>query len=62
VGMTAAEANQLLLNAGFNISITGARDYWKTGKTVVEQIPAAGATLPYGTVVTLRFAYDEIAE
>ncbi len=62
VGMTAAEANRMLINAGFNLKVIGARDYLKSNKIVMAQDVAAGALLPRGTVVTLRFAYDEIAE
>ena len=62
VGMTAAQANQTLINAGFNIKIIGARDYLKSGKTVIAQDVAEGILLPRGTVITLRFAYDESTE
>ncbi len=62
VGMTAAEANRTLINAGFNLKVIGARDYLKSNKVVMAQDAAAGALLPRGTVIVLRFAYDEIAE
>lgn len=62
VGMTAAEANRTLINAGFNLKVIGARDYLKSNKTVIAQDAVAGALLPRGTVIVLRFAYDEIAE
>jgi stage V sporulation protein D (sporulation-specific penicillin-binding protein) len=61
-GMTAAVANKTLLNAGFNVRVIGAKDYLTGGKIVVEQLPAPETCLPRGTVVTIRFAYDEIAE
>jgi stage V sporulation protein D (sporulation-specific penicillin-binding protein) len=62
VGMTAAEANRTLINAGFNLKVIGARDYLKSNKIVMAQDAAAGALLPRGSVIVLRFAYDEIAE
>lgn len=62
VGMTAAEANQALINAGFNIKVIGARDYWRSNKIVTAQDVAQGALLPRGTVITLRFAYEESTE
>ena len=62
VGMTAAEANRTLINAGFNLKIVGAKDYLKSNKTVMAQDVAAGVLLPRGSVIVLRFAYDEIAE
>ncbi len=62
LGLTAKEANLALINAGFNVKVVGARDYLKSGKCVAEQIPAAGAVMPYGTVVTIRFLFDEVAE
>ena len=62
VGMSAAEANKALLNVGFNIKVIGAGDYLKSNKTVLEQSVAAGAQLPRGTVIVLRFGYDESTE
>ncbi len=62
VGMSAAQANELLINAGFNIQIQGARDYLHTGKTVLSQSLLPGEEVPLGTVIVLRFPYDEIQE
>ena len=62
VGMSASEANKALLNAGFNIAVVGAKDYLKNDKTVIAQSVAAGAELPRGTVIVLRFKYDESTE
>ena len=62
VGLSAAQANQLLVNAGFNIRIEGGKDYLTSGKTVTSQYPAAGESVPLGSVIVLRFPYDEIAD
>ncbi len=62
VGMSAAEANKALINAGFNIKVIGAKDYLKSNKTVIEQSCVAGAELPHGTVVVIRFGYEESTE
>lgn len=62
VGMTAAAANRALLDAGFNVAISGGRDYLKSNKNVVSQHPAAGAQVLRGTVIELRFPYDEMKE
>ena len=59
VGMSAAQANRLLLNSGFNICVQGAKDYLKSNKTVIAQSVAAGERLARGSVIVLRFAYDE---
>ncbi|MBR2464826.1 MAG: PASTA domain-containing protein [Clostridia bacterium] len=62
VGLTASAANQLLLNSGFNITIEGAKDYFKVDKTVSAQYPAAGTVLPLGTAITVYFPYDQKKE
>lgn len=62
VGLTATEANRLLLNSGFNIVIDGAKDYFKADKVVCAQSPAAGTVVPLGTAVTVSFPYDEKKE
>ena len=62
VGMSAAEANKALINAGFNVKVVGAKDYLKSNKTVIEQSCVAGAELPHGTVVVIRFGYEESTE
>ena len=62
VGMTAAAANKTLVDAGFTVAIAGAKDYHRSNKTVAAQSPAPGTQAPPGTVVTLRFLYDEMQE
>ena len=62
VGLTAAEANRMLIDMGLNISVKGAKDYLINQKTVSEQYPIAGTQVPRGTVVILRFPYEEIRE
>ncbi len=62
IGMSAAEATQLLINTGLNLEIQGGRDYLATGKQVIAQSLPAGEEVPLGTVVVLRFPYDEMQE
>ena len=52
VGKTAEAANRLLVNAGLNVSITGATN--GDTATVISQTPAAGETVPSATVVTIE--------
>jgi beta-lactam-binding protein with PASTA domain len=56
LGLSAAAANRVLINAGLNIRITGTKQHL-TGSAaqVVRQSPAAGETVDIGTVVTLTF-------
>ncbi len=51
VGKTAEAANRLLVNAGLNVSLTGATN--GDTATVISQTPAAGTSVPSGTVVSL---------
>ncbi len=62
VGLTASAANKALVDAGFNVAIEGARDYQKSDKTVISQSLAAGSLAAKGSVVILRFPYDEMKE
>ncbi len=62
VGLSAAAANRLLLDCGFNIAIGGAKDYFKVDKTVSAQHPAAGTPLPRGSVVSVYFPFEEKRE
>ncbi len=52
VGKTAEAANRLLVNAGLNVSITGATN--GDTATVISQSPAAGESVPAATVVTIE--------
>ena len=55
LGLTAAEANTKIINAGLNIAIEGAQNYNKgSGAIVTSQSHSAGDTVPYGTVVTVE--------
>ncbi|MBE6604693.1 MAG: PASTA domain-containing protein [Ruminococcaceae bacterium] len=62
VGLTAAAANRLLQDSGFNITVCGAKDYYKVNKSVCGQSPAAGTLLPSGASVSIYFSYDAIKE
>ena len=62
VGMSASEANRVLLNAGFNIKVVGAKDYLKSNKTVLAQSVAPGTELLCGSVVEVRFGYEGSTE
>ena len=55
LGLTAAEANRKIINAGLNIAIKGAQNYEKgSGAIVTSQSHMAGSTVPYGTVVSVE--------
>ena len=54
VGLSAAQANRTMLNAGLNIRLLGLGAA-ETGSTVETQYPAAGEELAEGTVVTVVF-------
>lgn len=57
IGMSAAAANRMLINAGLNIRITGTKAHLTgTGAQVIVQSIAAGEMVEPGTVVTLTFA------
>ena len=62
LGMTASAASKLLIDMGFNIRLSGAKDFSLSDKTVTGQSPAAGTELPLSGVVTLYFPYDEKIE
>jgi len=62
VGLSAAAANRLLQDSGLNITVCGAKDYYKVDKTVIDQLPAAGTPLPSGGSVCIYFSYDAIKE
>lgn len=56
VGKSAAAANQLLINSGLNIRITGTKHHLTgIGTTVVSQSHAPGEKVAPGTVITLVF-------
>ena len=57
LGKSAAAANQLLINSGLNIRITGTKNHLTgVGATVISQSHAAGETVAPGTVITLIFS------
>ncbi len=58
VGKTAEAANRLIINSSLNIRVEGAANFTSgSGATVIEQVPAAGETVPEGTVVKLVFRH-----
>ena len=52
VGKTAEAANRILVNAGLNVTLSGATN--GDTATVIHQIPAAGEVVPSATVVTIE--------
>ncbi len=61
VGMTPAEANAAIVNAGFNVKLEGAF-LSGDGAVVYSQVPFAGTTAPRGEVVTLKLRYENVEE
>ena len=60
VGIT---ANKEIINAGLNINVIGATNHMNDkGAYVVAQSPAAGETVPYGTVVTVELRFIAITD
>ena len=58
VGKSATVANLMITNAKLNINITGTTNYETgTGAVVVSQSPAAGESVPKGTLITVDFRY-----
>lgn len=62
VGERGSIANQKLIDLGLNIAVVGGRNPASGDATVAKQYPAAGETVPVGTVVTLYFPYEEKRE
>ena len=60
IGMTAAQANKALANAGFNIHLEGALN--GSGATVMSQSIAAGTVAPKGTVITVDIRHTEFTD
>ena len=61
-GLTATEAIEKIVNAGFNIRIEGVTDYTKgVGATVIEQ-DIAGSGIEKGSVVTIWLRYLDVKE
>ncbi len=54
IGKTAQEANQMIINAGLNISIVG-QNLEGSKTVVVAQEPSADSTVEIGSVVTVHF-------
>ncbi len=62
IGKSAMEANQILINAGFNLSFQGAMNFdLGQGATVIDQTPAGGL-VPKGSVITLTFRFTDTEE
>ena len=63
IGMTAAEANEKIINAGLNIEIKGSQNYRKgSGASVTSQSYAGGTDVPYGTVITIEVLHTDVTD
>ena len=61
-GLPITEATKRLIDAGLNIRLAGTVNVPEGGATypkATAQSIAAGTTVPRGTVVTVRFLYDD---
>ena len=54
IGMSGAEANRTIVNAGLNIKVKGV-DTELPGAVAVRQSPAEGESVPPGTIITVDF-------
>ena len=55
-GYFASDANQILINSGLNMKVTGANSI-STSVLVGTQDPPAGTEVPRGSVVTVEYNY-----
>jgi stage V sporulation protein D (sporulation-specific penicillin-binding protein) len=62
VGKTAAEANQLLTNAGLILKVAGATTTSSGNVRAISQDTAAGEQVAAGTVVTVRFGDSSVLD
>ena len=62
LGLTAAEANQALTNAGFIMRVTGATSTESGNVRAISQDRAEGTELPPGSVVTVRFGDSSVRD
>ena len=60
LGMTAAQANKALADAGFNIHLEGALN--GSGATVMSQSIEAGSSAPRGSVITVDIRHTEFTD
>lgn len=60
IGKSASEANELILNSGLNICITGITS--SESCYAVKQYPEAGTVVPVGSVVTVELRYNDEVE
>ena len=61
-GMTAAEANQALTNAGFIMRLTGATSTESGNVKAISQDRGEGTELPPGSVITVRFGDSSVRD
>ena len=59
---TPAQANRVLINAGLNISMTGAYREDVSGALAVKQSPEAGSVVQPGTVVEVEFRHMDSSD
>ena len=62
MGMTAAEANQALTNAGLIMRVTGATSTESGNVKAISQDREEGTDLPPGSVVTVRFGDSSVRD
>lgn len=58
IGMTAAEANSAITNAGFNIKVIGG-GLNQVGAVVIAQSVPEGTTVPIGTIIEVKFVVED---
>ena len=63
VGLSASEANKILINSGLNVKIEGAENFkYGQGAVVLSQSYSEGVLLAKGTIVTIKIMFTEDRE
>jgi len=61
IGMTAQQANKRIIDTDLNINIMGAEDM-SSSAIALRQEPAAGESVPIGTIVSVEFRHNTLTD
>lgn len=62
IGKTAAEANKILVNAGFNVKIVGVKNDSSKNVKILKQYPEPGVAFAKGELITIEVLYVDETE